>query len=513
MKIKHITTIYGLLFSVSIAFAQQTLNRGMGSEPDSLNIHLAEGLNSHNILRDLYEGLMTLDVEGKPVYGVAESHRVQGNVWTFFLKKNSKWSDGSAVIAEDFVRGWQKAVDPKTASPYAFLLKNIGHGEQILQMKLSPDNLGIKAIDEHTLQIRLWQKDSAFLEKLTLPVFYPLSKSQTNNRPSISNGAYQLLNWRVQEKIELQKNPYYYQQENIYFDKVIYWNTENQASELKRFRAQELDITESIPDNQLAWIQDNLVEELRIFPYLGSFFLGLNMKDPLLKNKNLRQALSLAINRKILVEKVLKSGQKPAYGILPRELINSLVSSPALQSYEDRVKKAKQLFKQSGLQNKNITLEILYNNSDNQRKVALAIAAMWRQNLGIKTKLLKQEWKVFVNSRKSIKRQAFRSGWIADYADALSFLELFESKSRFNFYRFNNQNYDKLIKQIRLSQDTLEKNKLIQQAENILLHDIPVIPLYYYVSRHLVNNNIIGFQNNVADRHLSKFIKRTEDSK
>lgn len=511
MKLKYITLIFSLSFTFSSVFAQQTVNRGMGSEPDSLDIHQAEGLNSHNILRDLYEGLMTLDRAGKPVYGVAKSHQVRGKVWTFQLRKDSKWSDGSSVVADDFVRAWQKAVDPKTASPYAFLMKNILHGEQILQMKLTPDNLVIKAIGQHTLEIRLWQKDSAFLEKLTLPLFYPLPQTETTNHTLISNGPYRLLKWRIQEKIVLQKNPFYYDNKNTYFDSVIYWNTENQASELKRFRAKELDITESIPDNQLAWIQKNLTEELHISPYLGSFFLGLNMKDSLLKNKNLRKALSLAIDRKILVEKVLKSGQQPAYGIIPPELLTKNSDKP-LESYEIRAKKAKQLLKQSGLNNQNIVIEILYNNSDNQRKVAIAIAAMWRQTLGIRTKLLNQEWKVFVNSRKSHKRQAFRSGWIADYADALSFLELFESKSRFNFYGFNQQNYDNLIKAIRKTESADDKNTLIEQAENILIHDIPVIPLYYYVSRHLVSKLITGFNDNVADRHLSKFLKRKEDS-
>jgi len=507
---KQKTSILFILFILifSNLRAENILNRGNGSEPDSLNIHLAQGLNSHNVLRDLYEGLMTLDINGKPIYGAAKSHTVKFNVWTFKLRRNGKWSDGSPVVADDFVRGWQQAIDPKTAAPYAFLLNNILHATKIIQLKLTPENLVVKAIDDYTLEVRLWQADSAFLEKLSLPIFYPLPKNEPGGHKITSNGAYRLAAWNIQEKIVLEKNPYYYDKENIYFDKVNYWVTENQSSELKRFRAGELDISESIPDSQIDWIKQNLPDQLRIAPYLGSFFLGLNLTDKNLKNPKLRQALSLAINRDILTQKVLKSGQQSAYHIVPRGLANSKNIASINQSQRNRL--AKEFLEQSGINRQDLTIEILYNNSENQKKVALAIAAMWRQVLGIKTQLLNQEWKVFVNSRKSRKRQAFRSGWIADYADALSFLELFTSDSRFNFYHYKNSNYDALIQQVSQSDDTNLKNQLLEQAENILLHDLPVIPLYYYVSRHLVNNTILGFQDNVADRHLSKYLYRKE---
>lgn len=497
-----------LIFSLG-CHAEKILNRGNGSEPDSLNIHQAEGLNSHNILRDLYEGLMTLDAKGQPIYGVAESHKVENNVWTFKLRQNSKWSDGKPVVAGDFVRAWQKAIAPETAAPYSFLLKNIRHGEETLQQKLTPDNLVVKAIDDFTLEIRLWQADSAFLEKLTLPVFYPLPEQQNTTRNIISNGAYRLSEWNIQEKIVLEKNPHYYDKDSVYFDKVVYWVTEDQSSELKRFRAGELDITEAIPDNQIDWIRQNLPNELRITPYLGSFFLGLNTKDKYLQNSDLRKALSLAINREILVEKVLKTGQQAAYRIIPQNL--SGIPTEDRTNYAERVEQAKLLFEKTGFNKHECEIELLYNSSENQRKVAIAIAAMWRQTLGIQTKLVNQEWKVFVNSRKSGDRQTFRSGWIADYADALNFLELFTSDSHFNFYKYSNENFDTIIEQIKNTDNLSMKQQLTENAENILLHDLPVIPLYYYVSRHLVNTKIAGFEDNVADRHLSKYLHEKED--
>lgn len=499
-----------LLINFTVFSSEKILNRGNGSEPDSLNIHLAEGLNSHNVLRDLYEGLMTLDEQGKPIYGAASSHTVSHNIWTFKLKKNAKWSNGNPVIADNFVQAWRLAINPKTAAPYAFLLHNIIHAKKISQSKLEPEHLGIKAVDDLTLEIRLFQEDSAFLEKLSLPIFYPIPKEKKHSHNLISNGSYFLSDWRVQEKITLEKNPHYYDTNNIYFENVIYWVTENQSSELKRFRAGELDITESIPDSQISWIKQNLKSELRISPYLGSFFLGLNMSDEHLKNPHLRTALSLAIDRNILTEKVLKTGQQPAYHIVPRSLTGQSNTTPQISDSE-RIEKAKLALKDSGINIHDFKIEILYNNSENQRKVALAIAAMWRQTLGIKAKLFNQEWKVFVQSRKSKKRQAFRSGWIADYADALSFLELFTSKSRFNFYQYKNPPYDEIIELIRKETNNQSKNLLIEQAEEVLLHDIPVIPLYYYVSRHLINSDISGYSDNIADRHLSKYLYRKEE--
>ncbi len=510
---KYIFSIILAIISTNSFAAEELkiLNRGNGSEVDSLNIHLAEGLNSHNVLRDLYEGLMTLNELGEPIYGAAASHSVKINVWTFKLRKDGRWSDGTQVVAGDFVRGWRQAVDPKTAAPFAFLLNNIVAAKKIIQMKLGPDNLVVKALDDFTLEIQLSQPDSAFLEKLILPIFYPVAKAKTGNHQIISNGAYHLSEWNIQEKIVLEKNRYYKDISHVYFDRVNYWVTENQSSELKRFRAGELDITESIPDSQIHWIQQNLANQLHVFPYLGSFFLGLNLSDMYLKNTQLRQALSMAINRDILTQKVLKTGQQPAYHIVPRDLISGDEKIEINQ--QQRNIRAKELLKQSGVNVSELTIEILYNNSENQKKVALAIAAMWRQTLGIRTQLLNQEWKVFVNSRKSNKRQAFRSGWIADYADALSFLELFASDSRFNFYHYHNQNYDDLLVKISAATQAFEKNNLIRQAEYKLLHDLPVIPLYYYVSRHLVNSQMMGFVDNVADRHLSKYLYRTEKEK
>lgn len=481
-----------LLLSQSLVHAQNeksTINRGNGAEPDSLNPHLAQGLNSQNILLDMFEGLMTFDINGQPTYGVALSHSANEDKtqWSFELNPQAKWSDGKTVIANDFIKAWERAYDPKNAAPYRNLFNNM----------IRNNKFQISSKNPHQITINLNHSDSGFLSKLVLPVFFP--KATHTEKKHMSNGAYYLKEWRIQELVILEKNTHYHAAEEVKTDTINYWVTENQNSELLRFRAGELDITETIPDNKIDWLKENHPESLRIYPYYGTFFLGLNVSDKHLKDLHLRQALSMSIDRDILVEKVLKSGQFPATKIIPQR-----------SSSDDNhfnLELAKASLKLSSFNPKSEHLEILYNSSSNQKKVALAIAAMWRQNLGIKSKLRNQEWKVFVNTRKGQNKQVFRSGWIADYYDPLNFLELFHSQSHFNFYGYQNEQYDQIIKQLK-TQNGNEKLQGIELAERILQNDIPVIPLYHYVSRHLVNINIKGFADNEMDRHLSRYLKK-----
>ena len=482
----------GLFFS-SLCLAQSeavTINRGNGAEPDSLNIHLAQGLNSQNILMDMYEGLMTFDAHGEIVKGSILSYQVSANQleWQFNLNPAAKWSDGEPLTANDFITAWQQAMDPNVAAPYGHLFNNLTH----------QGKLNATAINSQLLQITLNQPDASLLKKLVLPVFYPLpSHSKTAH---VSNGPFHLVSWNLQENITLKKNNHYHSVDQVKIDEVIYWVTENQNSELLRFRAKELDITETIPDHKIDWLKSNLMDELKIAPYYGTFFLGLNLSDPHLRNPQLRMALSLAIDRDILVEKVLKSGQEPAYGIIPALGIKNE------QSLD--LKSAKKLLAESQFNTNSERIEILYNNSDNQKKVALAVSAMWRQNLGIKTQLRNQEWKVFVVTRKGSQKQVFRSGWIADYFDPLNFLELFHSQSQFNFYGFANPEYDHLLGQLNSSSDKQHITQLINHAENILQRELPVIPLYHYVSRHLVSQEIDGYFDNLMDKHLSRYLSK-----
>ncbi|WP_162846720.1 peptide ABC transporter substrate-binding protein [Marinicella litoralis] len=482
--------LYFFLISTAVCHAQ-TFHRGNGSEPDSLNIHQAQGINSQNILLDLYEGLMTFDAKGLIIPGAITHYQVSEDQlqWHFYLNPHAKWSDGTSLTANDFLFAWQTAIDPQVAAPYRQLFNNL----------MRDGELNVTAPHSLQLHITLNYPDASFLNKLVLPIFFPLPSH--NNDRRVSNGAFYLSQWDIQEKIHLLKNKHYHQADKVQLKEVVYWVTENQNSELLRFRANELDLTETIPDHQIDWLKKNHPNELKIAPYYGTFFLGLNLNDSLLNNPKLRQALSASIDRDILVNKVLKSGQQAAYAIIPP--VEPTPKDPLIN-----IPKAKQLLADSGFNKETDHLEILYNNSDNQKKVALAVAAMWRQNLGIKSRLRNQEWKIFVNTRKSPNKQVFRSGWIADYFSPINFLELFHSNSHFNFYGMKQQKYDDLIDAMNTTTDPSLLNKLTIQAEQILSDELPVIPLYHYVSRHLVAKHIKGYHDNLMDKHLSRYISK-----
>jgi len=467
--------------------AIQVLNRGNGAEPDSLNPHLAQGLNSHNILNDVYEGLFTFDVKGQPVLGVAESYQVSddGLQWQIKLSDSARWSDGKPVIAADFIDAWQRAVASSTAAPYAFLFDNMRKA----------DRLQVFSQSTKQLRIELNQAVSTLPEKLVLPVFAPIASHAP--KETVYNGAYKITEHRPHEWILLRKNHQYHHAKSVQIETVKYLVTENQNSELLKFRAGELDITETIPDSQLDWLRNNYPAALRIAPYNGSFFLGLYLNDKHLQDIHLRKALNAAIDRDILVNKVLKSGQKPAAGLIPMP-INELNAF--------NLEKAKTYLAKSRFNPQSDRLELLYNNSNNQKKTALAVAAMWRQFLGVKTQLRNQEWKVFIKTRQGPNKQIFSGGWIADYHDPLNYLQLFESESRFNYYGFKQTKYDQLINRLRSTSDSRVRQQLIARAEALLADEQPLIPLYFYVSRHLVNPGLKGYVDNLADKHLSRYL-------
>jgi ABC-type oligopeptide transport system, periplasmic component len=354
----------------SLCTADDTLRRGNGAEPDSLNPHVAQGLNSHNILNDLYEGLFTYGVSGQAIPGVADRYQISkdGLRWDFYLNPDAKWSDGEPVTAEDFIQGWNKAIAASSAAPYAFLFEPMQ----------SEESLRVSSQHKHHLRIQLNHTDPSLPDKLLLPVFAPIPTHDPDYL--VYNGAYMLTEHRPHEWIKIEKNPYFHSAKDINIKTIYYDVTENQNSELLKFRAGELDITETIPDSQLDWLRANYPKALRIAPYNGSFYLGLNLADSYLKDIHLRQALHWSIDRDILVDKVLKSGQKPASGLIP-------IPDQATNAFN--LVKAKQYLAQSGFNPDSDRLELLYNNSHNQKKTALAVAAMWRQFLGIKTRLKK----------------------------------------------------------------------------------------------------------------------------
>jgi oligopeptide transport system substrate-binding protein len=512
-----------LIFTFSVQ-AEMVLHRGNGAEPETLDIHKSSGVPEANIQRDLFEGLVSEAADGSLIPGAAKSweHNDNGKVWTFHLHEEGRWSDGSKVTANDFVNGFQRAVLPETASEYAFILWPIKNAKAINKGEIKDITaLGIKALDDLTLQIEL-ENPTPFLTGLlshhmAFPVPSEVIKKHVRKwtRPEnlISNGPYQLAEWQPQTKIKLIKNPHFRDHQNVKIDTVYFHPIEDKSAELKRFRAGELDITDDVPSDQINWVKENLKASFRNTPYIGTYYLAMNLEQaPFKDNLALRKALSFAVDREILTEKVTKAGELPGLGWVPPGMngyTSQTIPELALAKNE-RLKLAKDLYAEAGYsKDKPLEIELLYNTSENHKKIAIALSAMWKQALGVKVKLRNEEWKVYLNSRSQRQFQLIRSGWIGDYNDASNFLDLFRSDvGTMNPSVWKNKDYDSLMKQASIETDSQKRIELMQQAERILLADMPLIPIYYYTTQHLLSPDLKGWKDNVMDIHPSRYLTK-----
>jgi ABC-type oligopeptide transport system substrate-binding subunit len=516
--IGHVCCLLILPLAFQSAHAS-TIRRGLGPEPDSLHIHQAQGLSAINLLRDLREGLVTFDERGELAPGQAESWQVldEGRRYRFTLRADSRWSNGDPLTAQDFVRAWHRAFTPRTAAATAGLLKDVRNATEVLNGSANVESLGIEAVEPHVLDIILEEPAPWVLEILAHPVSYPLHAASIDNAAEAPvNGAFVLSQWTPRASILLQRNPEFHAAGSVPADAVEYFPIEEPAAELSRYRAGELDITETIPAGRFAWLMENLPKQLRVHPYLGTFWLGLNMRHSELGgSRELRQALSLAVNREILAEKVLGAGELPGWSVVPPGIsgYRAAKMSGSEMSQDEREQLALKIFKQAGFgRHEALLLELRYNTSGVHRRVAVAVAAMWKQVLGVNTQLVNEEWKVFVNNRKmGVVTEVFRGGWIADYADPASFLDLFVGEDSLNNTFYSEPAFDMLMESAKNASGA-SRMEILEKAEARLMEDMPVIPLYYYVSRHLVHPAVTGFTDNVRDIHLSRYLDVTKEN-
>jgi len=492
--------------SNSLSADQSTLHRSVGPEPDALDIHLAQSLSAFNVLRDLYEGLVGLDAKGQLIPGVASRWSVDesGLEWTFVLDPDARWSDGTRVEAGDFVRGWQRAIDPMTGSPTAGLMGPVANAGAIRKGELGVDALGIEALDSSTLKVTLENRTPWFEELLTHPAMAPWPGESRR-----FNGAYQLQERLPGAHLILEKNPHYAHADEVSIQ-TVHWHVIEQPNvELSRFRAGQLHITETIPPGRVDWLRREVGDSLRIAPYLGTFFLAFNVgRSPFQGERDLREALSLVIDRGLLTRQVLGAGEVPAYGLIPPSLPDwpGGVASPT-SSMADRIERAKALYESAGFgEDKPLVVELRFNTSLNHRRMAAAIGAMWKQHLGVQTRLVNEEWKVFVaNRRQGRITQVVRGGWIGDWQDPGNFLQLFVSNSPLNYTFWSDPDFDALMS--RSDQETgAQRLATLQSAEARLIDQHVIIPLYYYVSRHLVKPEVLGYEDNLMDIHLTRWL-------
>jgi oligopeptide transport system substrate-binding protein len=427
------------------------------------------------------------------------------------------WSNGDPVTAQDFVYGLRRSADPVTASAYAHVLLPIANAAEVLAGDLPPSELGVNAMDDFTLQISMRDPTPYFLHLLSHSSTYPVHRASLEkfgaafSRPGnlVSNGAYTLENWVIRSRIELVKNENYWDADNVIIDKVNYYPFEDQSTALKRFRRGRLHWTSSVPNNQFKWLQNHYPDELVINPWLGSFYLGFNLeREPFIANPELRLALTLAIDRDLLTEKVTQFGEKPSYTLVPPGIMDYVSPLPewAEWSQEERIAEARRLYAAAGYSEENpLKFEIRYTNGENNKKIALAASSLWKQELGAQATLLNEEYKVFLQNRQhKILTQVFQAGWISDYADAYSFLNLFRTGHGRNDFGYSNNLYDALLDEVAAERIPSRRRRLMYETERMLLADVPFIPLYTYVTKRMVNPRLKGWQSNVMDHHHSK---------
>lgn len=508
-----------LLASPLFAAGDNHLVRGNFLEPESLDPHASRGVEASNILRDLYEGLTRTGPGGEILPGVAREWRQgeEGREWTFVLRDDAAWSDGSRVTANDFVFALRRALSPATASPFADNLAVIANGADVLAGNKPPEALGVEAIAANELRIRLEQPVPYLLSLLAHHSAYPVKEAALEQHGSqftrpgnhITNGAYRLRTWAVNERIILERNPHYWDAENVAIDTVEYLPIDDEEAEFNRFRAGEIDITQTIPLRRYESIRKEMPDALRVTPYLSTYFYGFNLaREPFRDAPKLRRALSLVIDREILAEKVLGAGEQPAYALNPPGINDYSAPRPDYADWTmaKRIAEAQRLYRESGYSDdRPLEIELRFNTGDNHRRVALAVSSMWRKHLGVQTRLAHEEWKVFLqNRRQGEVTQVFRAAWVGDFNDPITFLQLLEGSYPLNDYSYDDDVYDALLAEAATTSNAQRRASLLKKAEARMLEAQPLLPLYYYVSKHLVQPRVGGWQDNIMDHHATR---------
>lgn len=496
---------------------EQVLVKGNGSEPATLDPQKVEGVPESNILRDLFEGLVNSGPKGEVLPGVAESWETKDNKhYVFHLRKDAKWSNGDPVTAHDFVYAFQRAVDPKTASPYSWYLEmpTIVNASEIIAGKKPAGSLGVKASDDHTFEVQLEKAIPYFVSMLSHTTTYPVPKKAieqfgdkwTQPGNMVSNGAYVLKTWVVNERIALERNPQYWNDGKTVINQVTYLPIQSTNAELSRYLAGEVDLTYTTPIERFKQLKKDYPSELQVTGLVSTYYYNYNFKHKPFDDVRVRTALSYAIDRDVIADKVMGQGQTPAYGLTP-DYVDGF--KPVAQPWSkltqaERDTKAKALLTEAGFgPGKPLKFELLYNTDDNHKKVAVAVASMWKK-LGVQVSLVNQEWKTYLETKKQGQFDVARAGWNADYNEASSMLDLMQTTHGSNDGKYSNTEYDKLMVESRNQVDAEARNQLYVQAEAILAKDMPIIPIYQYVTPRMVKPYVGGYPANPLDNLYSK---------
>lgn len=487
------------------------LDINIASEPDSIDPALNTSVDGAIMISHLFESLIRWDDDGegnavlKP--GIAESWEVSddGLTWTFKLR-DAKWSDGKEITADDFVYSWNRLVDPATGADYEYMLDMVkGYDEK---------KLDISAPDPKTFVVNLNVKCPYFEEICAFPAVMPVrkdiieaNKTWTNSPETlVSNGAYKLEKWDHNSTLSMVKNPEYYDQDSVKAEKLAFHLQDDQNAIYASYRSGDLDFINSVPQEEIQKLLDT--KELKIKPYVGTYFVCFNTEKEPFNDPKVRKAFSLAIDRNFIVNQVTGQGQEPATAYVPSGVYDAKGAegddfrtvggdyySINDEDYEKNIEEAKKLMEEAGYKDGEgfPQIDYLYNTDENHKAIAEALQNMWQENLGVQVNLQNQDWNVFLKERKEGNYNIARHGWIADYNDPMSFIDMWLTGGGNNDAQYKNEEFDKYVKAAKATSDPDERMENMHKAEDILIgEDNVVAPLYFYNNSYMMKPNIKG---------------------
>ena len=484
--------------------ATSVLSVVVGPEPDTIDPALNSAVDGGTYIVHAFEGLMTLDENAQPVYGQAESYEISEDqlTYTFHLRDGLKWSDGSDLTASDFVYSWNRAIAPETAADYEYMFDCIeGYAD---------GNLNVTAVDDKTLEVKLVAATPYFLELCAFPAYLPVKKSVVEANPDgwtqdpatyIGNGPYRMAEWEHSSHILMEKNPNYWNADAVVSDQIRFVLMEDDAAQLAAYETGEVVMIDSVPTDEIPVLKDN--PEYHVEGQLGTYYVSFNTQDEIMSNLLLRKALILAVDRTYIVEEIGQAGQQEAGAFVAIGLSDSDPTKEFREvggdyydpkDYEGNLELAKQALADAGYPNGEglPTLEYIYNEGTGNQQVGEALQNMWAQ-IGVNVEIVSQEWNTFLNTRKDGDYQIARNGWLGDYNDPISFLDMWITDGGNNDAQWSNAEYDQLISDIKSSSDQTERMEKMHQAEDLIFADWMLCPIYYYTDIYMIKDNVTGF--------------------
>ena len=507
---------------VEVGDREQILYKGNGSEPQELDPDIVTGVSEYHILMSLFEGLVSEDPHDlHPVPGVAERWDVSpdGTVYTFHLRNNAKWSNGDPVVARDFLESYKRMLAPTLASEYSYMHYVVKNAQAYNEGRITDfDQVGYKVLDDHTFQVTLENSTPYFLSLLLhhswFPVHLPTIRKYgdpylrgskwTRVGRFVGNGAFVLAKWRVNDVIVVKKSPTYWDRDRVRLNEIYFLPIESDETEEHAFRAGQLHVTETLPLSKIDFYKKNYPDLLHIEPYLGTYFYRINVTKPPLNDKRIRRALALTIDRESLVADVLRGGQLPAFCLTPP----GTAGYTCRTQLHENIAEAKRLLAEAGYPGgKGLPpIELLYNTLEAHRIIAESIQQMWNKSLGIEVHLVNQEWKVYLDSQRTLNYQVCRASWIGDYVDPNSFLDMWLTGGGNNETGWSNPEYDRLIAEAARTTNPQQRLEVFQKAEAILLDELPIIPIYFYTHVCAQRPEVKGWYPTILDNHPYKYV-------